>query len=384
MKNFKKLTAMILVFIIALSTAACSLTPQWSYKTEDTELPIGVYIYAMYSAYSQAESLAQQTEGYDSEAQTYDGEKSFLNVEITDEEGVTATADQWIMDQADKSLRNILAIEHEFERLGATIDEATMQGYEATAKEYWDYGPYYSMYGEQYISPYKDIFEPLGVSYESFEYFYVTSAKQEVIFDTLYAQGGEKGVSTEELTSYFEDNYTSYTYFNQSLYETKEETNEDGEPESVSVALSDKEIKKIESNFEGYVADANAGKDIDSIVKKFMKDDELENDPSVKNVEVMDDSSIGEDLVNAINDLKEGEASYKKIGEENSQLMYFFYKEPISKQTKNYIDDEANRKSVLQNMKGEDFTDYIDSIAASLSIEVSKAASKLSPEMFEA
>lgn len=125
MKNFKKLTAMILVFIIALSTAACSLTPQWSYKTEDTELPIGVYIYALYSAYSQAESLAQQTEGYDSEAQTYDGEKSFLNVEITDEEGVTATADQWIMDQADKSLRNILAIEHEFERLGATIDEAS-------------------------------------------------------------------------------------------------------------------------------------------------------------------------------------------------------------------------------------------------------------------
>jgi hypothetical protein len=137
---------------------------------------------------------------------------------VCDEEGVTATADQWIMDQADKSLRNILAIEHEFERLGATIDEATMQGYEATAKEYWDYGPYYSMYGEQYISPYKDIFEPLGVSYESFEYFYVTSAKQEVVFDTLYAQGGEKGVSTEDLTSYFEDNYTSYTYFNQSLY----------------------------------------------------------------------------------------------------------------------------------------------------------------------
>lgn len=383
MKNFTKLTAVILVCIIALSTAACSLTPQWSYKTEDTELAIGVYIYALYSAYSQAESYAQETEGYDSEAGTYDGDTSFLNVQITDDDGVTATADQWIKDEADKTLRNLLAIEYEFNRLGATIDEATLQGYEATAKEYWDYGPYYSMYGEQYISPYADIFEPLGVSYESFEYYYITSAKQEVIFDTLYADGGEKGVSDEELTTYFTDNYTSYTYFNSSLYETQEATTDEGDTETITVALSDSEIAKYEKSYKSYVNSLNSGSDIDTIVDKFMSDYELESDPSYSSVEIMSESSIGEDLVNAIDELAENTASYEKIGEDNSQLIYLFYKEPIKNQVETYIGDATNRSSVLQSYKGEEFVDYIDQVAMSLDVTISSAVNKYKPSMFE-
>lgn len=386
MKNFTKLLAVILCMVIALSTSACSLKPQYSYKTDDTELAIGVYIYALYSAYSQAESLAQNTEGYDSEAGTYDGSESFLKVQITDEEGVTATADEWITTQADKTVRNLLAIEHEYNRLGATMDEATVEGYKASAKEYWDYGPYYSMYGEQYINPYKDIFEPLGVSYESFEYFYVTSAKQEVVFDLLYADGGEKGVNDEELTKYFTENYTSYSYFNTNMYEAKEataDTAESGGTLSTNVALSDSEVKKIESNFKGYVDSLNGGKKFDDVVDKFMKDYELENDPSTSNVEIMDNSVIGEELVNSINELDEGKASNKAIGEENSQVMYLFYKGKIADKVDEYIKDATNRKSVLQNYKGEEFTAYIDELAKSLDIEVSKAVSKYTPAMFE-
>ena len=67
MKNFTKLLAVILCLVIAFSTAACSMKPQWSYKEAgtDTELPIGVYIYALYNAYNQARTYAQETEGYD-------------------------------------------------------------------------------------------------------------------------------------------------------------------------------------------------------------------------------------------------------------------------------------------------------------------------------
>ncbi|MBE6824870.1 MAG: hypothetical protein E7513_05935 [Ruminococcaceae bacterium] len=384
MKNFTKLLAVILVFVIALSTAACSLTPQYSYKTDDAELAIGVYIYALYSAYSQAESLAQQTEGYDSEAGTYDGSKSFLDVQITDEDGVTATADQWIADEADTAVKNLLAVEHEFNRLGATIDEATMQGYEASAKEYWEYGPYYSMYGEQYINPYKDIFEPLGVSYESFEYFYIASAMQEVVFDTLYAADGEKAVSDKELTEYFEDNYTSYTYFNTNLYEIVEETSEEGEALSSNKALSKKEVNKKKDQYQGYVDSINNGSDIKDVLDSYAKDNDLEGEQGTSNVEIMADSTIGEDLVTAIEKLDESKASYEIIGEEDSRVIYFFYKEPIKEQTKNYIEDEANRKSVLQNLKGEEFTDYIDQVANKLNITISRAVKKYSPKMFEA
>lgn len=384
MKNFSKLLAVILCMVIALSTSACSLKPQYSYKTDDTELAIGVYIYALYSAYSQAESLAKETEGYDEEAGTYDGEKSFLKVQITDEDGVTATADEWIVNEADKSLKNLLAIEHEYNRLGATMDEATIEGYKTSAKEYWDYGPYYAMYGEQYKSPYSDIFEPLGVSYESFEYFYITSAKQEVVFDLLYADGGEKGVNDEELTKYFTDNYTNYTYFNTNMYETKEATSDEaGGAISENVAMSKDDVKKIEKNFKGYADSLNGGSKVEDVVSKFMKDYELENDPSVSNVEIMENSAIGEDLVSAISELKEGTATNKAIGEENSKVMYLFYKGKIADKVDEYIKDATNRKSVLQNYKGDEFNTYIESVANSLDIEISKAVSKYTPSMFE-
>ena len=384
MKNFSKLLAVILCMVIALSTSACSLKPQYSYKTDDTELAIGVYIYALYSAYSQAESLAKETEGYDAEAGTYNGEKSFLKVQITDQDGVTATADEWIANEADKSLKNLLAIEHEYNRLGATMDEATVEGYKASAKEYWDYGPYYAMYGEQYKSPYSDIFEPLGVSYESFEYFYITSAKQEIVFDLLYSDGGEKAVNDEELTKFFTENYTSYTYFSTNMYEVKEATSDqEGGAISENVAMSKDDVKKIENNFNGYVDSLNGGAKVKDVVDKFMKDYELENDPSVSNVEIMDNSSIGDELVSAINELKEGTATNKTIGEDNSKVMYLLYKEPIKNQVKAYIEDATNRKSVLQNFKGEEFNTYIESVANSLDIEISKAVSKYTPSMFE-
>lgn len=384
MKNFSKLLAVILCMVIALSTSACSLKPQYSYKTDDTELAIGVYIYALYSAYSQAESLAKETEGYDAEAGTYDGEKSFLKVQITDEDGVTATADEWIADQADKSLKNLLAIEHEYNRLGATMDETTVEGYKASAKEYWDYGPYYAMYGEQYKSPYSDIFEPLGVSYESFEYFYLTSAKQEVVFDLLYADGGEKGVNDEELTKYFTENYTSYTYFNTNMYETKEATSDEaGGTISENVAMSDADVKKIEKNFKGYADSLNGGAKVADVVDKFMKDFDLQSDTSVSTVEIMENSTIGEDLISAINELKEGTATNKAIGEDNSKVMYLFYKGKIADKVDEYIKDATNRKTVLQNYKSEEFSTYIESVANSLEIEISKAVSKYSPSMFE-
>lgn len=384
MKNFTKFLAVILCLVIALSTAACSLTPQWSYADGENELSIGTYIYAMYNAYSQAQSYAQNSEAYDSETGTYNGETSFLNIEITDDEGVTATADEWIKAETDKTMRTLLAIDEEFERLGATMDEATLENHKATAKEYWDYGPYYSMYGEQYLSPYKDTFEPLGVSYESFEYFYLTSAKQEVIFDALYTQGGEKGVDDKELSEYFTENYTSYVYFNTNLYTTEQETSEDGESLSTNKAFSKSDIKDWEKTYKGYVADVNAGASVEDVAKKLMKKEELENDPSVKNVEILSDSSIGADLVDEISKLKEGEASYKIIGEEDTQVIYFFYKAPISDEVKNYIEDDTNRDSVLQNYKGEEFTSYIDGLADAIKPEINdKAVKSYSPKDFE-
>ncbi len=381
MKHFTKLLAVILCMVIALSTAACSMTPQWSYKVEgsDDELAIGVYIYALYNAYTAAQSYAQETDAYNAETGLYNGEKSFLNVEITDNDGKKAVAEQWILDEADNTMKTLLAIEGEFDRLGATMDEAAAK---KSAQESWELGPY-AMYGEQYINPLRDVFEPLGVSYDSFEYFFITSSKQQAVFEKLYYEGGEKAVSDEELTKYFTENYTSYTYFNTNLYTTEQVSDSETGELSSNKAMSKTEIAKNENNYKGFVNEINAGKSIDDVVKSYMKKYELESDTSVSNVEILEDSSIGEDLVAAIKELKEGKASYKIIGEGDTKTIYFFYKEPIKNEVKDYIGDDAKRDSVLQNMKSEEFLDYIQKLADSIKVTVSDSVSEYSPSMFE-
>ncbi len=388
MKNYMKIVAVVLALVIALSAASCSLSKDYSYKTSDTELPIGVYIYALYSAYNQAQGFAQKLDTYDSEKGTYDGNKSFLKLEITDDDGNKATADEWIKDNADKTMRDILATQKLFKELGATVDEATLSGYEQSCKEYWDFGPYYAYYGEQYKNPYKDIFEPLGVSYDSFYMAtYYNSALKEAVFDKLYGEGGTKAVAEEELTKYFTDNYTSYKYFNTNLYESKAQdtTDENGETtqENVDVAFSEEKTAEYKSAFENYAASINAGESYKSVVERYMSDYSVENDPTVENVEIMKDSTIGEDLVAEIEKLSEGTASTKVIGEENTAVLYLFYKEPISEQISTYIGDKDKKKSVLQSYKQEEFDDYIKEVGEGLEITISSSAKNFSLSKFE-
>ena len=123
MRNFKKLLCVVLVLIVALSAASCSITPQNLYEKDDVKLPIGVYIFYLQQAYSEAQSYAQQSDKYDSATGKYDGKKSFLKMEITDSDDNTAIAEDWIKDKAKEYTQKAIALCVEFNNLGATVDE---------------------------------------------------------------------------------------------------------------------------------------------------------------------------------------------------------------------------------------------------------------------
>lgn len=393
MKNFTKLLAVLLCAVIALSTAACSIAPQHSYKVAgtDEELPMGVYIYAMYNAYNQAEAYAQQTKAFDSATGLYNGEESFLGIEITDDDGKKAIAEDWIKAEAERKVKEMVAVEKEFKRLGATIDQAS---YDSSAKSLWDNGlagmydantlnQIAQMYGEETVMPKKDIFEPYGISLESYKRMDIVALKKQAIFDKLYLKGGEKAVSDDDFTKYFEENYTSYTYFSESLSTTDEVQQSEGGTLSNKKALSKEEIAKHEKTFKGYVSDIKNGKSIDDVKKAHMTDYKLSQDTATTSVENLKNSAIGEDLVKAITDLKDGEASYKIIGEEENQTIYFFYKEPIKKQTSIYLANTDNYNTVIADMKQGDFDSYVKKLVDAVKLEKSRFVDKHDPSMFE-
>ena len=377
MKAIKKITAAFLAVLMIMSISGCSTKPEWSYKVDDNEVQIGVYIYALYTAYNQAASYASSAEGYDAE-------KSFLNLTITDDDGETAVAKDWIVDTAKELTKNILTIEEEFEARGLTLTAEDEAAAKESADNDWNLGPYYDMYLAYGMmpTPYKDILEPYGVSYESFERAsYMASAKQTALFEEIYINDEETAVSTEDLTNYFTENYTSYSYLSVRLADSA--TDDAGS--TTYTAMSDEDIAEIESTLQGYADNINngAGTFAEQMVE-YTALKELESDPSTSAVENLDESSLNEDVIAALKELEEGKASLVKVGEAENAYYYLIYKAPIADSVADYIEDETNSFNVLSAMKSEEFQDMLTAKAEELGIqENTSVVNSYKPSMFE-
>ena len=376
MKNFSKILCVVLALVIALSATACSFSPQYAYEKDDVKLPIGVYIYYMYNAYTRAQSYAQQSESYDSATGKYDGKKSFLKVEITDDDGNTAVAENWITDKAAEDTKNAVATMTKFNELGCTLDQTEIDQAKTYYKNYWEQG-----YSEQ--------LEGYGISFDSFFMAgYTVSAMESEAFKAEYGTNGPSAVSDEELTKYFTDNYVSYKYFSANLYKTETaSTGEEGESTDTGtdVALSADEIAAYQKSFDGYASKLSSGTSFDDVVKEYQSDYNVEEDPRTENVEVISEDETDE-LKKTIKDMKDGQAMTVTIGEEeNTKQIYVIYREPINDKVADYTAaDSENRESVLSSMKHEDFDKLLEEYAEKMDIKLSSACDSYKPSMFEA
>ena len=372
MKPALKIGSLILAVAMvftAIFASGCSLGSQWSYKTSEKELPIGVYIYALRNAYNAAETNAKKLEDYDS---TKD---SWLDMEIETEDGEKAVAREWILKEAEETCLKYLAVEKDLADKGATPDSASIENARDQAKNYWEVGPYAS-YG--YIQPMKDEYEKYGVSYDSYEYCTADySVNYSTLFAALYAEGGTQAVPDSELAKYVEDNYADYSYFTVALYESQQQ---EGSDQSVNVALSDDKKKEISDQLNGYVTAINDGKAYDDVISEYMTASSLTESPSKDNIEFKDEFSAGDEVKNAYDKLENGKAAAVTVGEGDSATMYLVYKKDIKTDSAKYVSE--NRAAVLNKAKTDDFDAYLKGIIEKLDYEKSSDVDKYDPKMF--
>ena len=373
MKPTVKIGSLLLAVVMALSAVfatGCSMGKEWSYKTSDKELAIGVYIYCLDLAYQQAQTKAKELDDYDG---TND---KWLDLEITDDDGNTAVARQWIKDDAQKKCLNFLAVEKGMKEEGASVDEATQQAADEQAKTYWNVGQY-ANYG--YIMPMSKELEPYGISYDSFRYCTSQySVNYSALFAKLYGEGGSQEVSDSELEDYFIENYVDYSYIPVQLYEAS--TDEAGE--SKNVALSDEKIADYTSELEDYVKDIDDGKSYDDVVSAYTEKHELSQSPAVDNTEQLENVSAGDQIKDALKDLGNNKAVTVKVGEGDSGMLYLVYKRNSADSAKDYLESETNRAGVLNTMKKDDFEDYLKKIVEDLDYEKNSAVDGYDPKMF--
>lgn len=373
MKPTVKIGSLLLAVVMALSAVfatGCSMSKEWSYKTSDKELAIGVYIYCLDLAYQQAQTKAKELDDYDG---TND---KWLDLEITDDDGNTAVAREWIKDDAQKKCLNFLAVEKGMKDEGASVDEATQQAADEQAKTYWNVGQY-ANYG--YIMPMSKELEPYGISFDSFRYCTSQySVNYSALFAKLYGEGGSQEVSDSELEEYFIENYVDYSYIPVQLYEAS--TDEAGE--SKNVALSSDKIAEYNSEFEGYVKDINDGKSYDDVVSAYTEKHELSQSPAVDNTEQLESVSAGDQIKDALKDLGNNKAVTITVGEGDSGMLYLVYKRNSADSAKDYLESETNRAGVLNTMKKDDFEDYLKKLVEDLDYEKNSAVDGYDPKMF--
>ena len=369
MKTSKKILALALAMGMFAAIATGCADESWSYKDDLNTLSAGTYIYYMSGGYSYAANQVSSANSSSSSTESVD----VLTQTIKDQDDKEINAQDYVLREADLACKNLLNTDRLFAERKLKLTEDEVNAAQSNTDSMWNY------YGKTY--------EKMGISKESFyNAEYLFAAKYNAIFKSIYGIGGEKAVSDDEIKDYFVKNYTDYAYLPLNLYKSEESSDSSSGTTSgtTSVALSDEEIKKAKADFDDYAKLINNGKNtFDEIDKIFMKDQGLEESTAVKNTEVLDDSSIGDELKKALKDLDEGKATVIQVGKDTTAVLYLVYKGDINEAAKNVFDD-TQRTAVLKKMKFEEFQDDMEAQAKDYKCEKNDAViNKYQPSMFK-
>lgn len=334
-----KAAAVLSAAAVLVSAAGCADT-SWSFKSKNKTLTAGEWIYYTYSAQSDAVSKIQE------EDKDFDG-KNFADKKIEKKNAI-----DWIMDEAKETVVAHMTMEKLIKDNKVKVDDSTISMYESQYSYYYEMAP--------------DFYNKLGVSKESFLDINARyPALSQALFDYRYGEGGPEEVKTDELKKYFTDNYTQYYYISYSMTTTDEEGNKSD--------VDDDTKDDVTSNFAGYAKKLNEGATTDEIDELYKTDFSVDTAPSTSKYEILDDSTISDDLKKEIKALGEKKATVKQIDDN----YYLIYKGSISELAKDLESDdddaEVSRSTILHNMKNDDYKKYLEKEQKKLKYETNDA-----------
>lgn len=327
MRNIlKKAAAAVLASALCLSFAGCyDENDSWAAKKGEDSLPLGGYIYYLNSAYSEAMGKVST-------------EEEVLKATVEDK-----GAETWIRDRAMTYLKSYFYISDKFDELGLEITEDDQASIQSSTDTMWNY--------------YKTSMESLGIAKTSFDQTYsLYNTKYQKVLETMYGKGGEKEISEDELRTYYTENYSSYDYFYVSLTKKDDDGN--------SVDMTDDEKADVKKKLEAYVKDINSGSTtIEDAAKEYAKDALGGEDQSTYSAP---SPTKTENLSSSIKSALEGAKDNETVFAETDGTYYVVRRLSIAEKFSELLDSETQKNSVIIDMKGEEFADFVDQQAASV------------------
>ncbi len=343
---WKKAAALILALALCLSFAGCySEANTWAAKKGDDTLPIGGYIFYLYSAYSDArEEVSTET--------------NVLDATIDDKDAQT-----WLRDKAMDYVNSYYFISTKFDDLGLELTQDELDEAQSYTDTYWTYN--------------KTTLEEMGIAKDSYyQAMFLYNAKLEKVRNAVYGEGGEMEVTEDEMKEYYTDNYVYYEYFYAPLTTTDEEGS--------SVSLTDDEKDELKNTMTSYADKINDGvMTTEEAAEAFAEETAEETTEETTEEESSDEESSSSETASAStytapnallkeNISTEIAAALEEVGEgesvfaETDSYYFVLHKLSIADAFEEVYADETQKEAVLINMKGDEFSDYVEEQAKSV------------------
>lgn len=333
MKMVKRALALLLTVAIALSFTACSDTT-WAFEDNGQKYPAGVYLCHLMNAYSTASSKVE------------DSSKDILKQEIDGQ-----NASEWIVQEADRLVKEFLYVEQEFANRQLELTEDEKLSVQNQLAYQW-----------QYL---ETAYEKNGVAKSSLEAVLTNTVKRQAIFKDIYGEGGAQEVSAADLKKTFEDEYLKARMI------TFSKKNSSGE------ALTESELSELETLARSYFDRAKNGEEMEKLIVE--RETEL---AKANNTELSHDHSEVTDhagILNYDDSTMTDEVKEKFQGAKTDEILYINDEAYIIVAQKLDIladseDFDSYRDKVLQLIKGEEFNQMITEQIASFAPAYNSAA----------
>lgn len=248
-------------------------------------------------------------------------------------------------------LQSYYYIGDKFDEYGLELTQEDQNTISSTTDSFWAY--YQSMFEDE-----------LGIAKASFDQAYSQyNAKYQKVMKAMYDEGGELALADNELKDYFTENYYSYEYFFVSLTTT----NDDGEKETLSADNQDALKKELQS----YVDKINSGDmTLSEAAEEYAADHDA--DSTYYKPSAAKSDNITSELVTALDSVSEGKAAVAST----SNALYVIRKLSIDDAYTDEVEASDSRYiSLLADMKGDEFNDYVMEQSVSVSdVELNTAA----------
>lgn len=372
LKIVKRIAAGLLCAAVACSFTACKDTT-WSYKIDDVTITSGMYIAFQINAYIEAQEKAA------------DQDKALLDQTIEDK-----TAEAWIADRVLEMSKSYVAVEKKFDELKLTLSDDDKKVLDNQLEQYWGY-----------FQPY---FEPNGAGKQSYKKILQNSYKSNMIFKKYYDEGGLEEVPEETLRKEFVDQVALVKYIKMPMLDAE------------GNKLKSEGKAELKKKAEKYVERLNKKENIDDLIKEYEDILDKQNassnssagsSSSSSNVSsASSDSSVSassdtgsaasssgttsseeEEDPNEVLIYKEDESKPEKflkgvfetakIGVpvilEDDENYYVTIKYDISKDEEKF---DSHRDSLLQNLKGDEFTEMVKGWYQDYKVETNEDSNK--------